>query len=42
MILNIDDKIELKQIEQYDAKDIFKTIDSQRSYLSKWLPFVPK
>ena len=27
-------------MEASDATDIFKTIDSQRSYLGKWLPFV--
>ncbi|WP_329904117.1 GNAT family protein [Porphyromonas pogonae] len=40
MILKIDDEIELKQLEQSDAKDMFYLIDSQREYLGKWLPFV--
>lgn len=30
----------LKQIEPSDAGDIFRTIDNQREYLGKWLPFV--
>ena len=38
--LRIDDSIELKQLELSDAIDIFETIDSQRGYLGKWLPFV--
>lgn len=40
MILKVDTEIELKQLEQSDAIDIFKTIDTQRDYLEKWLPFV--
>lgn len=40
MILKIDDNIILKQLELSDAIDIFETIDSQREYLGKWLPFV--
>ena len=40
MILRIDENIVLKQLELSDAKDIFITIDSQREYLGKWLPFV--
>ncbi|UOB18660.1 GNAT family N-acetyltransferase [Abyssalbus ytuae] len=40
MIIKIDTEIELKQLEQSDSKDIFKTIDNQRKYLGKWLPFV--
>lgn len=38
--LQVDDRIELKQVESSDSKDIFRTIDSQREYLGKWLPFV--
>ena len=30
----------LKELELGDAEHIFKTIDSQREYLGKWLPFV--
>lgn len=33
-------QISLKEIEPSDAKDLFNAIDSQREYLSKWLPFV--
>lgn len=40
MIIKIDEELELRQIEAADAKDIFRTIDSQREYLGKWLPFV--
>jgi len=40
IILKIDTEIELKQLEQSDSIDIFKTIDSQREYLGEWLPFV--
>ena len=40
MVIKIDTEIELKQLEQTDSFDIFETIDSQREYLGKWLPFV--
>ncbi len=40
MILNVDTDIVLRQLEQSDAIDIFNTIDSERNYLGKWLPFV--
>ena len=40
MIIKIDEELELRQIEAADAKDIFRTIDTQREYLGKWLPFV--
>lgn len=40
MIIKLDTEIELKQLEQSDSIDIFKTIDNQRDYLGKWLPFV--
>ena len=40
MIIQIDAEIKLKQIGQSDTNDIFKTIDNQRKYLGKWLPFV--
>ncbi|MFO8021795.1 MAG: GNAT family N-acetyltransferase [Perlabentimonas sp.] len=40
IIIKIEPEIELKQLEQSDSKDIFTTIDSQREYLGKWLPFV--
>ncbi len=38
--IKVTDDILLKQIEMSDAKDIFHTIDSQREYLGRWLPFV--
>ncbi len=38
--IRVSDSILLKQIELSDSKDIFRTIDSQRAYLGKWLPFV--
>ena len=40
MTIQIDAETELKQLEKSDSIDIFKTIDSQREYLGKWLPFV--
>ncbi|MEA5006635.1 putative ribosomal N-acetyltransferase YdaF [bioreactor metagenome] len=40
MIIKIDEELELRQIEAADAKDIFRTINTQREYLGKWLPFV--
>jgi ribosomal-protein-serine acetyltransferase len=38
--LKIDDELELKEIEQADAQDIFNAIDNGREYLREWLPFV--
>ena len=40
MIIKVDEEIVLKQLEKSDSIDIFKTIDTQRNYLGKWLPFV--
>lgn len=40
VIIKVDADIELTQLERGDAKAIFETIDSQRDYLGKWLPFV--
>ncbi|HBG39835.1 MAG TPA: N-acetyltransferase [Porphyromonadaceae bacterium] len=40
MLLKIDGQISLRQLQLSDAEDIFHTIDSQRPYLGKWLPFV--
>lgn len=40
MIIKVDDNIVLRQLMQSDSAEIFKTIDSQREYLGKWLPFV--
>jgi ribosomal-protein-serine acetyltransferase len=38
--LTIDEGLVLKQLEPSDALDIFTTIDTQRAFLGKWLPFV--
>ncbi|MDD4822033.1 MAG: GNAT family N-acetyltransferase [Bacteroidales bacterium] len=38
--IRISDKILLKQIEYIDAEIIFKTINSQRESLRKWLTFI--
>lgn len=40
MKIQVDRIIELEQLKQSDVADIFHTIDSQREYLGKWLPFV--
>lgn len=40
MKIQISENLSLKQIELSDAPDIFETINSQREYLGKWLPFV--
>ncbi len=40
MRLKIDTEIELALLTSEDAVAIFNTIDSQRDYLGKWLPFV--
>lgn len=40
MIIELDREIELKQLAQSDSADIFNTIDSEREYLRKFLPFV--
>jgi ribosomal-protein-serine acetyltransferase len=38
--IKVGENIVLKQIELEDAIDVFNTINSQREYLRKWLPFV--
>lgn len=38
--ISVTDQILLKQVELSDAQDIFETINTQRAYLGKWLPFV--
>ena len=38
--IKVNEKISLRRISQNDAADIFHTIQSQRSYLLTWLPFV--
>lgn len=40
MIIEVDTNVILRQLEFSDSIDIFKTIDINREYLSKWLPFV--
>jgi len=40
LTLRVNDRIVLKQIEISDAKDIYETINNQRDYLRKWLPFI--
>ena len=40
LVLKVDENISLKHIELADAPAIFNTINSQREYLGKWLPFV--
>jgi ribosomal-protein-serine acetyltransferase len=40
MKLEVNSSIVLRQLNQSDSEDIFHTIDSQRDYLGKWLPFV--
>ena len=40
MIIKVDTDIELGQLKQSDSVEIFNTINSQREYFGKWLPFV--
>jgi ribosomal-protein-serine acetyltransferase len=40
MKINVSDTIILREISLEDSADIFRTIDTQRAYLGKWLPFV--
>jgi ribosomal-protein-serine acetyltransferase len=40
MKLRVDTNIELGQLKQSDSGEIFNAINSQRTYLGKWLPFV--
>ncbi len=40
LVLKIDSTLELRQLLISDSIDIFNTIDSQREYLGRWLPFV--
>ena len=40
MILKIDSSLELRQLELSDSNDIFNTINKEREYLGKWLPFI--
>jgi len=40
MTIKIDSDLELRLLELSDSIDIFNSIDKQRAYLGKWLPFV--
>ena len=40
MIIKVDQEIQLRLLELPDSVDIFRTIDEQREYLGRWLPFV--
>ncbi|MCG8183973.1 GNAT family N-acetyltransferase [Tenacibaculum piscium] len=40
MTIKIDSNIELRLLKLSDSADIFNTINNQREYLGKWLPFV--
>jgi len=39
-VIRVNENIELRQIGLADAEAIFDTINTQREYLGKWLPFV--
>ncbi|GHT30615.1 putative ribosomal N-acetyltransferase YdaF [Bacteroidia bacterium] len=39
-ILEIDENIVLRQLRLDDYEDMYNTINNQREYLGKWLPFV--
>jgi ribosomal-protein-serine acetyltransferase len=41
MTITVNSDITLRSISLSHAWEIFETIDSQREYLGKWLPFVP-
>lgn len=38
--ISVNQNIALRQIQLTDASVVFETIDNQREYLEKWLPFV--
>lgn len=40
MKIEVSDSIILREIELEDSANIFQTIDTQRDYLGRWLPFV--
>lgn len=39
-VIRLNEEIELRELGLADVDDIFRTIDTQRAYLGKWLPFV--
>ncbi len=39
-MIRVNEHLLLKQIEMSDAVAVFETIDTQRAYMGKWLPFV--
>lgn len=40
MKIEVEPGLMLKMLDLSDSKYIFETIDSQREYLGRWLPFV--
>jgi len=40
MKISVTNEIVLREVELEDSIDVFLTIDTQRDYLGKWLPFV--
>ncbi|KAF0130574.1 MAG: ribosomal-protein-serine acetyltransferase [Bacteroidetes bacterium] len=40
LLIQVDESISLHEICHHDARVIFETIDQQREYLARWLPFV--
>ncbi|MDL2308005.1 GNAT family N-acetyltransferase [Bacteroidales bacterium OttesenSCG-928-B11] len=40
LVIKVDEDIELKQVEQSDAPELYSLIDQNRAYFSRWLPFV--
>lgn len=38
--MKIADDVSLRPLQVDDAKDIYETIDAQRAYLGRWLPFI--
>ena len=39
-ILEIDDRLQLRQVDEGDAEDLTALIDRNRAYLRKWLPWL--
>ncbi|MBN1397021.1 MAG: GNAT family N-acetyltransferase [Bacteroidetes bacterium] len=40
LFLKVDEDIELKILETYDAAELFNLVQNNRSYLRKWVPWV--